>query len=219
MAKSAQQYHFKNREEATMRPLNRTLHAWRQKMLILQRLATLAMRSARDQSLLKKLIIQRAMRNPLLRIVMIDGEQYVAHRTQTSGKRIVIRGNDNPLENNSAWIGGCRARMNTEETELILDLNEGFRVKDRVGHELDKALERLGCESIDPLGMNLKVTEQYSHLLHMTIPSHGSAFDWKPVMAHAIDKFKGIQIVQRRGDKMHSMPTFDIILSSQSVDQ
>lgn len=197
-----------------MRPLHSTLCNWRQKMLILQQLALLASTRKKDKPTLRETIITKAMRNPLLRTITINGATHIAHATPDPKKHIFIRGNDNPLENAHDSIGKHRVKMDEGEKKLILELNVGLRDRGPIGRELDQAIEQLGRESVGPFGLNLEAAEQHSHLLCMTMPSRGSAFEWKPTTQKDIAEFTRIQIVQRKEEKLHSMPTFDLLLYS-----
>ena len=192
-----------------MEPANEYLQFCQSMMVSSQRLITeLGERTEYLDAFLPGIIIV-AFKNPLLRMVTINGTPYIAHVVPSG---MTVRGMDNPLENNSQQ-GDLRARIYGNLGKMVAERNEGRKELDPIARELDQAMDRAGRESITPAGINLRAAEQYSNLLHATLPSFGSAFKWKPVTEYRLSNFKQVRITQR-GDTFYDTPTFDLALLS-----
>lgn len=194
-----------------MRPTDEAMRKW---IEIMYAIRTMTVVNMPNLNQLLKGLVTVAMQNPLLRTLVIDGESHIAHVTPLIGKCVMLRGTENPLENRAESIGKTRARLDEATCSIVIEYNKRFREKTPIGRELDEAIDRLGRASVGPLGLNLEVAEQHSHLVSMTRPSFGSAFEWEHIKVHTLETFQWLDIVERKGDRWRNCPTFDLVLRS-----
>ncbi len=164
-----------------------------------------------DPFLLQGMVVT-AFQNPLLRIVTINGEKCIAHTT-AGINGISIRGMDNPLENTSSK-DDLRARIYGNLGSLIIERNMGPRYKDDIERAIDKSCHRAGQEMMRTDDFCGPRGQEFSTLLHLTTPSHGSAFRWKEDRIYNLSEFQHLEIIRRREEVCCSMPPYDLVLSS-----
>lgn len=157
-------------------------------------------------------IVIAALRNPLLRMVAIDEKPHIAHILACGPKGIIWKFDDNPLENKSSE-GDLRISAMEDSNVLLVEKNIGKVPENEVSRSINERMASLKSSMMrtgDYLG---RAGEEYSHLLHMTTRSHGSAFIWKRFTAYSLSDFETLKIVTRKEKNGYGFPTFDLVLS------
>ena len=193
-----------------MRPNGSALQKWYEAVLAIQKLTEFDL--IHSNELLKGMALAM-FRIPLLRMVIIDDCPYIAHVVP----KMALRCMDNPLENSSK-AGDCRAKIMRDSLLLEIEKNIGLKQKEEVSRSIDSRMRQLGAEmnrSGDYLGHH---GQEFSTLLHITLPYCGSAFRWQRETAYNFSEFETMKIVERKEEKWNDMPTFDMILKSNDSD-
>jgi len=157
-------------------------------------------------------IVIAALRNPLLRMITIDEKPHIAHVFACGSKGITWKFDDNPLENKSAK-GDLRISAMEDSNVLLVEKNMGKVSEDEVSRSINERMESLGSSMMRTGNYLGRAGEEYSHLLHMTTRSHGSAFIWKRFTAYSLSDFETLKIVTRKEKNGYGFPTFDLVLS------
>lgn len=194
-----------------MSPTQETLKKWHLTMVTVQTLATIIRGDMQRLNPLLQGLVFTAFRNPLLRIATIDGVPCIAH---TLPLGIAILGDDNPLENTSS-TGDFRAKLANGSATILVEQNMGPRYKDEIERSIDKACRDAGNAMVRSSDFIGRRGQEFSTLLHTTMSSHGSAFEWKAVSEYELSKFDKLAIVEHKHELWHDIPTFDLILSSK----
>lgn len=193
-----------------MRPAKETEEKRIQNMLAMQILANNI--ELEDMNPLLAGIVIAALRNPLLRMVIVDEKPHIAHVLACGPKGIIWKFDDNPLENKSSK-GDLRISAMEDSNVLLVEKNMGKVPENEVSRSISERMASLGSSMMragDYLG---RAGEEYSHLLSMTTRSHGSAFTWKRVTAYNLSAFETLKIVKREEKDCYGFPTFDLVLS------
>lgn len=192
-----------------MRPTRETEKKRIQGMLAMQTLANNV--DFKDLNPLLVGIVVAIFRNPLLRLVIVDEKSYIAHVVPCGKNGIMFRFDDNPLENSSSE-GDLRISVMDDSGVLLVEKNMGKVPETPTSRSIDRRMGQLGSSmrcSGNYLG---RASEEYSHLLHMTIGSHGSAFVWKRHTEYSLSDFETLKIVEQKQENSYDDPTFDLVL-------
>lgn len=192
-----------------MRPTRETINRRLQSMLAMQALADNV--DFEDLNPLLAGIVLAAFRNPLLRLVFVDKKPHIAHVTPYLRKGILLKFDDNPLENNSSK-GDLRMSVMDESNVILVERNMGKVPRTEIGRSIDRRMEELGSAMANSGNYLGKAGEEYSHLLHMTTHSYGSAFVWKRFTAYNLSDFNTLKIVEQKEEDLTYGPFFNLFL-------